>query len=127
MLACIGYYLSSLYDFIGLSYIGTGLERLILYVYPTIVVLLGAWFQRQRPARQLWQALALCYLGLLLAFGHDLGQHGDRGDVLIGEVSTVNDDMTDNIFAAPIGRFANVIEDEAPTHLLVSDYDSDAA
>ena len=84
LLACIGYYLSSLYDFIGLSYIGTGLERLILYVYPTIVVLLGAWFQRQRPARQLWQALALCYLGLLLAFGHDLGQHGDSGDVLIG-------------------------------------------
>ncbi len=47
---------------------------------------------------------------------------GEGGDVLIGEVSTVNDDETDNIFRDPIGRFANIDEDEAPTHLLVSDY-----
>ncbi len=42
--------------------------------------------------------------------------------MLIGEVSTVNDDETDNIFREPIGRFAQIEEDEAPTHLLVSDY-----
>lgn len=48
---------------------------------------------------------------------------GEGGDVLIGEVSTVNDDLTDNIFVDPIGRFAEVEEDEAPLHLLVSDYD----
>lgn len=47
---------------------------------------------------------------------------GDGGDVLIGEVSTVNDDKTDNIFREPIGRFAHIDEDVAPTHLLVSDY-----
>ncbi|MEL6167925.1 MAG: D-lyxose/D-mannose family sugar isomerase [Pseudomonadota bacterium] len=49
---------------------------------------------------------------------------GEGGDVLIGEVSTVNDDLTDNIFREPIGRFADVEEDEPPTHLLVSDYDT---
>jgi D-lyxose ketol-isomerase len=48
---------------------------------------------------------------------------GEGGDVLIGEVSTVNDDLTDNIFREPIGRFARIDEDTAPTHLLVSDYD----
>jgi len=47
---------------------------------------------------------------------------GDGGDVLIGEVSTVNDDLTDNIFREPIGRFAEIEEDEPPLHLLVSDY-----
>ncbi|MDB4053505.1 D-lyxose/D-mannose family sugar isomerase [Octadecabacter sp.] len=47
---------------------------------------------------------------------------GDGGDVLIGEVSTVNDDETDNIFREPIGRFANIEEDVDPKHLLVSDY-----
>ncbi len=47
---------------------------------------------------------------------------GDGGDVLIGEVSTVNDDETDNIFREPIGRFAEIEEDVAPKHLLVSDY-----
>ncbi|PPB80868.1 hypothetical protein LV82_01601 [Albidovulum inexpectatum] len=46
----------------------------------------------------------------------------EGGDVLIGEVSTVNDDETDNIFRDPIGRFATIEEDEAPAHLLVSDY-----
>ncbi|KPA21614.1 hypothetical protein shim_23210 [Shimia sp. SK013] len=49
---------------------------------------------------------------------------GEGGDVLIGEVSTVNDDRTDNIFRAPIGRFAEIEEDVAPTHLLVSDYEA---
>jgi hypothetical protein len=47
---------------------------------------------------------------------------GEGGDVLIGEVSTVNDDETDNIFREPLGRFAAIEEDVPPTHLLVSDY-----
>jgi len=47
---------------------------------------------------------------------------GEGGDCLIHEVSTVNDDLTDNIFADPIGRFSQIEEDVAPTHLLVSDY-----
>ena len=49
---------------------------------------------------------------------------GEGGDVLIGEVSTVNDDLTDNVFREPIGRFSTIIEDEKPKHLLVSDYDT---
>lgn len=48
---------------------------------------------------------------------------GEGGDVLIGEVSGVNDDVTDNIFEQPIGRFADIEEDVEPKHLLVSDYD----
>lgn len=47
---------------------------------------------------------------------------GEGGDVLIGEVSTVNDDRSDNIFREPLGRFAEIEEDEPPRHLLVSDY-----
>lgn len=48
---------------------------------------------------------------------------GEDGDVLIGEVSTVNDDLTDNVFQQAIGRFSDIEEDEDPVHLLVSDYD----
>ena len=44
-------------------------------------------------------------------------------DVLVGEVSTVNDDLTDNVFEQPIERFSDIREDEGPLHLLVSDYD----
>ena len=49
---------------------------------------------------------------------------GEGGRVLIGEVSNVNDDRTDNIFRDPIGRFSTITEDEPPRHLLVSDYDT---
>ncbi|MEL7301197.1 MAG: D-lyxose/D-mannose family sugar isomerase [Pseudomonadota bacterium] len=49
---------------------------------------------------------------------------GDGGKVLIVEVSNVNNDRTDNIFRAPIGRFSTVKEDTDPSHLLVSDYDT---
>lgn len=49
---------------------------------------------------------------------------GEGGKVLIVEVSNVNDDRTDNIFRDPIGRFSTVNEDESPTHLLVSDYET---
>jgi len=48
---------------------------------------------------------------------------GESADVLIGEVSTVNDDLTDNVFEQPIGRFATIEEDCDPVHLLVSDYE----
>ena len=49
---------------------------------------------------------------------------GEDGKVLIGEVSNVNDDRTDNVFRAEIGRFSSIDEDTAPRHLLVSDYDT---
>ena len=48
---------------------------------------------------------------------------GEGGRVLIGEVSNVNDDRTDNVFREEIGRFSTIEEDVAPMHLLVSDYD----
>lgn len=50
------------------------------------------------------------------------GFWGEGSDVLIGEVSTVNDDVTDNVFVEPIDRFSEIEEDEAPYRLLVSDY-----
>lgn len=46
----------------------------------------------------------------------------ESADVLIGEVSTVNDDLSDNVFAEPVSRFSELEEDEEPFRLLVSDY-----
>ena len=50
------------------------------------------------------------------------GFWGEGGRVLIGEVSNVNDDRTDNVFREDIGRFSTIVEDVEPRHLLVSDY-----
>jgi drug/metabolite transporter (DMT)-like permease len=84
MLGCVGYYLSSLFDFYGLSYITAGLERMILYLYPTLVLLLQAWLMRQPPSKRAWQAMAICYAGLAIAFAHDLHQSGQGADVAVG-------------------------------------------
>jgi drug/metabolite transporter (DMT)-like permease len=63
-----GYYLSSLFDFLGLQYISAGLERLILFLYPSFAVLLNATLFKQKVlAHQRW-ALVLTYFGIGLAF-----------------------------------------------------------
>lgn len=84
MLGCVGYYLSSLFDFYGLAYISAGLERMILYLYPTLVLLLQAALTRQRPSSRAWQAMGICYAGLAIAFAHDLHQAGQGAEVATG-------------------------------------------
>ncbi|MGE8247146.1 MAG: DMT family transporter, partial [Stenotrophomonas maltophilia] len=73
-----GYYLSSLLDFQGLQYISVTLERLILYLNPTLVLLISLVLLKKRPGRWQVAALVLSYLGVLLAFGHDLQLEGGR-------------------------------------------------
>ena len=71
-----GYYLSSLLDFIGLQYISAGLERLILYLNPTLVLLLSvALFGKRISARQ-GVAMALGYAGVAVVFGQELRFEG---------------------------------------------------
>jgi drug/metabolite transporter (DMT)-like permease len=67
-----GYYLASYLDFAGLAYISAALERLILYLNPTLVLLLG-WFlyKKRMSSLQIW-AMALSYAGILLVFGHEI-------------------------------------------------------
>jgi drug/metabolite transporter (DMT)-like permease len=67
-----GYYLASFLDFAGLAYISAALERLILYLNPTLVLILG-WllYQKRMMARQIG-AMALSYAGILLVFGHEI-------------------------------------------------------
>lgn len=77
-LGVCGYYLASLLDFLGLAYISATLERVILYLTPTFVLLLGAVLARRRPTRRQAVALAISYAGVALAFGHDLRVAGDQ-------------------------------------------------
>ena len=72
LLGIFGYYLSSLFDFIGLQYVSAGLERLILFLYPTFVVLINiAVFKQKISALQKW-ALLLTYVGLAIAYFGEL-------------------------------------------------------
>ena len=80
-----GYYLASFLDFAGLAYISAALERLILYLNPTLVLILGALlYKKPMTARQIG-AMALSYAGILLVFGHELS---------IQSISTMDNDNT---------------------------------
>jgi drug/metabolite transporter (DMT)-like permease len=78
----LGYYAASTLDFLGLQYVTAALERLILYLNPTIVLLMSALFLGKRFGRTDFVALALAYGGILLVFVHDVRLDSD--DVTLG-------------------------------------------
>lgn len=73
----IGYYLASLFDFEGLQYIKAGLERIILFVYPTIVVLLSWLFFKKKPSKNQFIAILVTYGGVLITFWNEIGIKGE--------------------------------------------------
>ena len=77
-----GYYLASFLDFAGLAYVSAAFERLVLYLNPTLVLLIGrVWFKRSVAPAQLL-ALAVSYAGVLLVFGHEV--HVAGGHIALG-------------------------------------------
>jgi drug/metabolite transporter (DMT)-like permease len=78
VLGFIGYYLSSLLDFLGLQYVTAGLERLILFLAPTFVLLISGWFLHKPIATRQWVAMALAYAGVALVFWADLSISGEH-------------------------------------------------
>jgi len=78
----IGYYLASFLDLIGLQYVTAQLGRMLLYVYPTFVVILGAMFFGKAITSRIIMALLITYSGVAVIFAHDLSVFGD--DVITG-------------------------------------------
>ena len=83
-LGVTGYYLASFLDFAGLQYITASLERLILYLNPTLVLLLGLVLYGRRIGRRQAAGMAISYGGVLLVFGHEVTLQG--ADVALGAV-----------------------------------------
>lgn len=71
-----GYYLASFLDFAGLAYISASLERLILYLNPTLVLILGLVFYRRRIKAGQLVGMAISYTGVVLVFGHEISLQG---------------------------------------------------
>lgn len=81
----IGYYLASYFDFLGLSYIKASLERLILFVYPTLVFILSFVFLKKKITRNQAVAIFITYLGVAIVFSSELNQ-GQSENVILGAV-----------------------------------------
>ena len=81
-LGLVGYYLASYFDFLGLQYVTAALERLLLFIHPTFVVLFSAvLFARRITGRDMF-AIAVSYVGIAIAFGHDVATQ--PGNVVLG-------------------------------------------
>lgn len=72
LLGVVGGYGPMLLDFEGLVYVTAGLERIILYIYPTIVVVLSAFIYKHRIGKRVYLALLATYAGVALVVGHDV-------------------------------------------------------
>ncbi|WP_454720501.1 MULTISPECIES: DMT family transporter [Cupriavidus] len=106
-LGTIGYYLSSFLDFLGLQYITAGLERLILFLTPSFVLLTSAVvFKRSISLRQ-WLSLLLAYMGIVLVFAHDLDVSGSR--VWLGSALVLGSALTYGVYLILSGELVQRI------------------
>lgn len=99
-----GYYLASMLDFMGLFYITAGLERLILFLYPTMVLAINALFLKKPITRTQWIALALTYGGVSLAL-LDRSQLGLGSNVPLGTVLIFFSGLTYAIYLVGSGQY----------------------
>lgn len=87
LLGVTGYYLASFFDFTGLQYISASLERLILFIYPTLVVLISRVVLKTPVSKKQLFAILITYIGVVFIFGFsEKGVHGDNiplGAILI--------------------------------------------
>lgn len=102
-LGLIGYYLSSLLDFMGLQYISAGLERLILFLYPTLTVLLTAVIYKRAIGRKVMLAMALSYAGIALVFLHDVGWQAG-GSLVLGVTLVFASTLSYSVYLVGVGH-----------------------
>jgi drug/metabolite transporter (DMT)-like permease len=87
VIGCLGYYISSLLDFLGLQYVTAGIERLILFIYPTLVMLMSSLIFKERIKPIQWVALVITYVGLLIAFFSEVDlQSTQSSNFILGSV-----------------------------------------
>ncbi len=82
----IGYYLASYFDFLGLQYIKASLERVILFIYPTLVLIISRVFLKTRITKRQVMAILISYLGIVITFGQELTFAGEQSSLILGGV-----------------------------------------
>ena len=100
-----GYYLASHLDFLGLRYISASLERLILYLNPTLVLMLGWMLYGRRIGLRQALAMAVSYSGVLLVFGHEASFEGSA--TAIGGILVFGAALSYAVYLIFSGEFVN--------------------
>ncbi|NCI46109.1 DMT family transporter [Sediminibacterium sp. WSJ-3] len=100
----LGYYLSSLFDFIGLQYVSAGLERLILFLYPTFAVLINTYYFKTKLERAQLAALLLTYLGIGIAYFGELKLGDTNPQFYFGSFMVFLCSITYSVYLVGSGR-----------------------
>ncbi len=85
-LGLLGYYLSSLFDFIGLQYVSAGIERIILFIYPTLAVLINFWIFKVAITKKQWLAISITYIGIAIAYWGEFTHLPNTSNFVFGSV-----------------------------------------
>ncbi|MEX5744875.1 DMT family transporter [Massilia sp. X63] len=111
VLGLLGYYLSSYLDFLGLQHISVGLERLILFLTPTFVLLANVAIFKRRVRPVEWAALGLAYCGIVLVFVHDLagGSGSTRGSIFVGSLLVLGSAISYAVYLLGTGEMVRRI------------------
>jgi drug/metabolite transporter (DMT)-like permease len=108
-LGIFGYYFSSLFDFIGLQYVSAGLERLILFLYPTFAVLINAYVFKQKMSGRQKLALLLTYAGIAIAYLGELNVDTSNPNFYFGSFMIFLCAITYSIYIAGSGKVIPLI------------------
>lgn len=108
VLGCFGYYASSLLDFAGLKFVSAGIERLILFIYPTFVLLISAVWLNRKVRKIEWIAVAITYTGLFVAFAGEASVQESPGFYL-GSLYILTCALTYAIYIAGSGSLIPVV------------------
>lgn len=104
VMGILGYYLSSLFDFIGLQYVSAGLERLILFLYPTFAVLINTFYFKTRLNRMQILALILTYTGIGIAYFGELHLDNSNPKFFLGSFMIFLCAITYSFYLVGTGR-----------------------
>jgi len=102
-----GYYLASLFDLMGLQYISAGFERLILFLYPTVVLMISAFILKRKIQKMEWAALILGYFGIVIVYMHDAQFSGDN--ITLGMLWVLGSAVTFAIYIVGSGQMFSKI------------------
>jgi drug/metabolite transporter (DMT)-like permease len=105
----LGYYLSSLFDFIGLQYVSAGLERLILFLYPTFAVLINTFYFKSKLSRVQVIALVLTYFGIGIAYFGELRLDTSNPEFFFGSFMIFLCAITYSFYLVGTGRMVNKV------------------
>jgi Predicted permease, DMT superfamily len=117
MLGICGYYLSALLDFSGLVYVDASLGRMILFLYPTLVLLINSFLKHQPVRARTWLALGLCYSGIFLMMVQSLG--GESSNLLLGSLMIFGSALVYACYLVGVDRLLKSIDPMRFTSLVM--------